>query len=156
MGLAHRVELFLLLKRWASSKKLMISHNHPASCRLDIWRKKKTIVVYKGTSELNIGAERLAELPVWRCHIQGCKGLPIAGLDSKRQALAIQVFQALPVWAPVPGHGFPVTSFGPFNPYLGDLSSTPHIGYQNQFKVIPPIYGESHPSISLAWNPEQI
>lgn len=52
--------------------------------------------------ELNIAFERLAKSPVGRCNVIGCAGPSVASLDSKGQALSIEISQTLPISSPVP------------------------------------------------------
>jgi hypothetical protein len=42
-------------------------------------------------SELNIAVKGLAKLPIRRRYVKSCADLSITALDSKRQALAIEI-----------------------------------------------------------------
>lgn len=74
--------------------------------------------------------ESLTELPIrWR-HVVASDNSTITGGDLKRKTLAIEVWIALPVLTPVPGHGLPA-SFGPFDWDCMDISCTRDVGDQN-------------------------
>lgn len=59
-----------------------------------------------GSSEL-APFKSLAELPVGGHDVVAGDGLAVAGGDLEGEGLAVEVGIALPVLAPVPGHGLP-------------------------------------------------
>lgn len=106
---------------------------------------------------LNLGAagKGLAKLPIGRRHVKGRDGSAIAGLYSEGQALAVEIAEALPVRPPVSRHGFPLVRLGPFDPYVGDISDSCYIRYEDQLEIVPSIDGKSDASTSLASNPDK-
>ena len=87
----------------------------------------------------------LAELPTRGCHVVACEGPSVTGGDLEGEGLAVEVRVALPVLAPIPGHGSPVCS-GPFDRDRMDVPCTAHVGHQNQVEVRVTVYAEPYSS----------
>jgi hypothetical protein len=97
-------------------------------------------------------SESLAERPVSWGSIEGHNGAAIAGGDLKWEALAVEIWVALPVLAPVSGHCLPASS-GPFDGNRMNITSTTNVGDKDKVKVRVAIDGESDTSPSSAGYP---
>nr|ACL53845.1 unknown [Zea mays] len=85
--------------------------------------------------------EGLAELPASGDGAVAGDGAAVAGGDLERERLPVQVRVALPVLAPVPGHGLPPRAGAPD----GDgahVAGARHVGHQHQVEVGVPVDGE--------------
>lgn len=76
----------------------------------------------------------LSELPTRWCRVVAGDGPAIACGDLEREALAIEVGVALPVLAPVPGHGLPPCP-RPFDGHRVHVSCPTHVRDQDQIEV---------------------
>ena len=76
----------------------------------------------------------------------------IAGCDSEGEALAIDIWVALPILAPVSWHGLPASPRS-FDRHSMNITCTCHIGYQDQVEVGMTINGEPNASILHTWDP---
>ncbi|RWV92876.1 hypothetical protein GW17_00044707 [Ensete ventricosum] len=97
-------------------------------------------------------AEGLSEGPACRNHIVGDQRASVAGGDLEGEGLAIEVAVALPVLAPVPGHGLPPGP-GPFDGHRVHISSSSNVGDQHQVEVGVAVDGEPDPSSLPACDP---
>jgi len=103
------------------------------------------------SSELG-ALEGLAELPAGGDGVVAGGGAAVAGGDLERERLPVQVRVALPVLAPVPGHGLPP---GPGAPD-GDgphVAGARHVGHQHQVEVGVAVDGEPDAALLVARNP---
>jgi len=102
---------------------------------------------------LELGAlEGLAELPARRRDAVAGDGAAVAGGDLEGEALAVEERVALPVLAPVPGHGLPPGA-GALD---GDGLHVPgagHVGHQHQVEVGVAVDGEPDPALLHARHP---
>lgn len=96
--------------------------------------------------------ECLSVPPVGRGDVVGCESSALAVGYFKRQRLASEVGIALPVLAPVSGHGNPACS-RPFHLDSRDKPVGARVCDENLVEVGAPCYGESDPALSFADHP---
>lgn len=94
----------------------------------------------------------LAEGPTSRSNVVGHHTSAVACCDLEREALAIEVAVALPVLAPVSGHWLP-SGPGTLDHHRMHISSTSHVGYQDQVEVGMPVDGEPDSPLLPAGHP---
>ncbi|CAN6484527.1 unnamed protein product [Victoria cruziana] len=94
----------------------------------------------------------LAEGPVRRGDVVGDDRTAIAGDDLEGQSLAVEVAIALPVLAPVPGHGLP-SGPRPFDVNCMDVTCSANVGYEHQIEVSMAVDGESDSTALPARHP---
>lgn len=102
-------------------------------------------------AELSSG-EGLAEGPSSGGHVVGHDAAPIARGDLEGKALPIQVVVALPVLAPVPGHGLPPGA-GPLHGNGVDVPGAADVGDEDEVEVGVTVDGEPYPFPSPAGHP---
>lgn len=76
----------------------------------DILRRRgrvKDPILISNNLELNVADEGLAESPAGGCDVISSAISSVAELDSERQALTVEIAEALPVGTPVPRHCLP-------------------------------------------------
>ena len=78
--------------------------------------------------------------------------MAIAGGDLEGEGLAVEVVVALPVLAPVSGHGLP-TSPGPFDGHGVDIACAANVGYEDQVEIGVAVDGEPYASTPPAGYP---
>lgn len=96
--------------------------------------------------------ESLAEGPTSRRHVVRHDGASVTAGDLKREALTVEVGVALPVLAPVSGHGLP-SGPGPLHGHSVDLPRPTHVSYQNQVEIRMTVDGEPYSSLSSTRHP---
>lgn len=105
--------------------------------------------------ELYCAGEGLAKSPIWWHNVLEQFGFSISGGDPEGQRLGVEIGIGLPISTPVSWHCQP-SSFWAFDVYRLNRSSPCHIANHNKLKIISSIYGESNPTMLLAWNPAPI
>ncbi|KAB8084081.1 hypothetical protein EE612_006543, partial [Oryza sativa] len=96
--------------------------------------------------------EGLAELPAGRHDVVAGDGAAVADGDLEGEALAVEVGVALPVLAPVAGHGLPPGA-GPLDRHGLHVAWAGHVGHKNQVEVGVPVDGEPDPALLHARHP---
>jgi hypothetical protein len=97
----------------------------------------------------------LAELPAGRRDVVAGDGAAVAGGDLEGEALAVEERVALPVLAPVAGHGLPpgAGALDGDGPHVADAG---HVGHQHQVEVGVAVDGEPDPALLHARHPAMV
>lgn len=97
--------------------------------------------------------EGLPERPPIGDNIVAFHGAAIAGGDSEREALAVEVRVALPILPPISGHCFPIISPWAFDGDRLHITRTSNVGNKDQIETRVAVYGEPYASLLLAPHP---
>lgn len=94
----------------------------------------------------------LSELPTGGYDVVPGDGFSIAGRNTEREALAVEVRIALPILAPIPWHSLPPYFWALYG-HCMDIPCPSYICNQNQVEVRMAVYGEPHSSFLHTWYP---
>lgn len=126
----------IIIDPFSSSQLLPEQYSYPMGCELG-W---KLVCLYGELVSFICGSK----LPVSGSDIVGDNSLTIAGGDTERQCLCVQVIAAvLPVLSPVPVHWVP-PRVGSLHGDLLHVTSTCYIGDEHQHEVGIPVDAEAN------------
>jgi hypothetical protein len=110
------------------------------------------MVVGGGSVELG-PAEGLAEGPAAGGSVGGDHGAAVAGGDAEGEGLAVEERVALPVLAPVAGHGLPPRGAVTLHGHRVHVAGAAHVGDQHQVEVGVAVDGEPDAALLVACDP---